>query len=206
MEDCMGKSRQGMTLVEVIVGLAAFGILVIGAAAIIITAFRSQRVVWDQLGAQADGRKILEEVVNDARRADLSSIGAYPIVTATTNTLTFYANVDADGLRERVRYWLTGRVFKKGVIKPTGNPLQYVTTTEQVVDVATNIVNQSQGNPVFLYYDAAYTGTSTPLTQPVSTTLIRLIRVKLDIEKDPNFSPVPLHVESVVGVRSLKTN
>ena len=56
------------------------------------------------------------------------------------------------------------------------------------------------------YFDSNYTGTSTPLSQPVQATQVRLIRITVRIEKDPNKSPGPLTATSQVFLRNLKNN
>src|SRR3989344_1941602 len=60
--------------------------------------------------------------------------------------------------------------------------------------------------PIFEYFDSSYAGTSTSLVQPVQITQIRLVRVTLKIEEDPNKSLGPLIVESQVFLRNLKDN
>jgi prepilin-type N-terminal cleavage/methylation domain-containing protein len=197
--------NKGFTLIEL---LAAVGIfLVIGGAGytFFITALRSQTTVWDSVAAQSDAKRAIQQVVRDVRRADTSSIGAYSINTTNTSTLIIYANVDNDGLVERVRYWLDGRIFKKGIIKPTGNPLEYLPQNELVTEMVHDVINFSERKEVFLYFDGNYTGTgtSTPLAQPVTATNVRLIKVQLDIEKSPDRSPQPIRVESMSRVRNL---
>ena len=38
--------------------------------------------------------------------------------------------LDDDGLKEKIRYYLTGTTLKKGVIKPTGSPPVYLSANE----------------------------------------------------------------------------
>jgi len=155
---------------------------------------------------QNDGRRVVQNVVDFARKAEESSIGSYPIAKADNYELAFYANVDDDSNREKVRFWLDGTTLKRGIINPSGNPLQYVSSTEVVVQLAHDVVNISKSTALFYYYDANYTGTGSALSQPVSIPDIRVIRIQLELEKDPNKTPVPLRIESVVNVRNLKSN
>ena len=191
--------------------MVAMGIFVIlsgGTAWLYITSSRSNAIIWEQLEKQNEGRKVLQEVIDTVRRAEQSSIGAYPIERADLYELILYANVDTDTLRERVRFFVDveSNTFVRGVIKPAGNPLVYSGANESTSTLASDVVNDDEGVPVFLYYNEQYTGTQTALTPPVSTTDIHVIRVQLELEKDPTATPVPLHVESVVHVRNLKTN
>ncbi|PLX26584.1 hypothetical protein C0581_04090 [Candidatus Parcubacteria bacterium] len=199
------KNKTGVTLVEVIISIGIFSIITFGANWLIVNSLRSNTVIWEQLTTQSEGRKVLKQVVNEVRKAEESSVGSFPIAIASDNELAVYANVDSDSFRERIRFWLDGTTLKRGIIKPSGNPLSY-TQTEHVVEIAHEVKNIEQGVPVFVYYDEAYTGTQSALTSPISLTDIHVIRVQLELEKDPTKTPVPLHVESLLNIRNLKTN
>lgn len=194
---------------ELTVALGIFGILALATAWILITSLRSNQIIWDQLSSQSDGRKVLREVVDVVRRAETSSIGSYPIVTAEDYELTLYANVDADVLRERVRIFLdtNSSTVRLGIIKPSGNPLVYDTANEAVVTIGNFIVNFAEGEPMFSYFGEGYISPETmPLVQPVEIPDIRVVRVQLEIEKDASKTPVPLHVQSTAFIRNLKQN
>ncbi len=199
------KNKKGFTLLEIIVALGIFAIISTIVVWIMITSFRSNDIIWEQLKTQNEGRKALQQVVDDVRRAEESSIGSYAIESATDYELIFFANIDNDSLRERIRFFLDETTLKKGVIKAEGNPLNY-DGTENIVEIAHDAVNIAKSVPVFLYYDQNYTGAESFLTSPVDATDVRVVRVQLELEKDPTETPVPLHVEGVVSVRNLKGN
>ncbi|MFA4831597.1 MAG: prepilin-type N-terminal cleavage/methylation domain-containing protein [Patescibacteria group bacterium] len=198
--------KSGFTLIELLVSLGIFSLIILAVAWFIISSLRYNGIIWEQLSTQNDGRRVLQEIVNHVRRAEESSIGSYPIELAAPYELIFFANVDNDSERERVRYFLAGTTIKKGVVNPTGNPLRYVTSTETLVEIAHDVVNLEQESPLFFYFNESYAGTSTPLLQPVNVTAVRMVRAALELEKDPTESPVPLHVESTVQIRNLKVN
>jgi prepilin-type N-terminal cleavage/methylation domain-containing protein len=198
-------NKRGFTLVEMLVALGMFALISVAVGDIVIRSLRSNDVIWEQLKTQNDGRAVLEQFVDDVRRAEPSSIGGYPIADASSSTFTFFANIDSDIGRERVRFFLDGTDVKKGVIEPSGDPLGY-DGAENIVTVATDAVNIAKGVPLFEYYDETYPVTSTPLIVPENLTDIRLVRVQLELEKDPNETPVPLHVETIASVRNLKSN
>jgi len=133
-----------------------------------------------------------------------SSLGSYPIEIAADNTLVFFTDINDDGLKERVRYFVQGTTLKKGVISPTGSPLAYVSANETFTELVHNLRNGS--TPVFTYYDTNYNGTTSPLTQPVDISFIRLIKVNMIVDVDPNRSPVPVTVTTQISVRNLKDN
>lgn len=199
-------NNRGVTLLELIVAIGIFALLAMGAGLILITSIRSNASIWDHLEVQRDGRRAVQQVVNDIRRAEQSSVGAYMIASAGDNELIIYSNIDRKDYRERVRYFLQGQTLKKGITIPTGNPLTYVTSTESVIDVANYVVNASSSQPIFFYYDATYSGTESTMSPPVNIGNIRIIRVKLLLDKNPNLSPTVLEVESVAQLRNLKLN
>jgi len=200
------KNKKGFTLLELLVAMGIFT-LISGAVTYLITdGLRYSRIIWDQLEGQSDVRKVLSEVVNDVRRAETSSSGAYPIESASKYSLVFYANIDADSFREKVRYFLDGTNLKKGVIKPSGSPLVYSAANEKIVILARNVTNITQNQNVFSYYNQSYTGTGNALSEPVTVTDVRVVRVQLEIERDANKSPVPIRGESLTEIRNLKTN
>ncbi|MBP9732276.1 MAG: prepilin-type N-terminal cleavage/methylation domain-containing protein [Candidatus Magasanikbacteria bacterium] len=199
------RYHRGMSLLEVMVVLGITMVVLLGATSFIILSFRNQRILNDQLFGQKDARRVISEIVNTIRTSEESSIGSYPVAQATTSSLTVYANIDGDSLRERVRYWLSGTDLKRGIIKPSGNPLSY-TGQEQVTTIASYVQNANRGTPTFQYFTESYTGSQAAMTLPITITNIRMIKIIIEIEKDQTKSPVPLRVESLTHIRNLKTN
>lgn len=199
-------STQGFTLVEVVITLGVFVIVTAGASALLITSIRSNDTIWEKLTTQHDGRQALQEVLDDVRRAEVSSIGSYPVAEAAATELVFYANVDNDPDRERVAYWLSGEALYKGVTKPTGSPLRYTTSTEVLKTMATGVKNTELGMPVFLYYGESYTGTSTAFVSPFNITDVRMLRISLELDQPKSKTGETLSVESLVHIRNLKEN
>jgi type II secretory pathway pseudopilin PulG len=195
--------RRGITLVEVLVSIGIFSFLIIGITALLLTSWKYNQIVWEQLKTQNEGRKVIRDFVNDLRVASLSSIGAYPIESASSTEIVFYSNIDSDTLKERVRYFLSGRTLRKGVIKPTGSTLSYNSANETFVDIAHDLVTSTV---LLSYYDSNFSGSQTKLTSPIDVTKIRVVAISLTLEEDPNASPVPFFIESKVMLRNLKDN
>ncbi|MCX6781769.1 MAG: prepilin-type N-terminal cleavage/methylation domain-containing protein [Candidatus Magasanikbacteria bacterium] len=196
---------KGFTLIEIIVTISIFLLVVGGFTAIFIFSFRSRAVIMEQLLTQTEGRRIVQDFVNELRSATQSSIGAYAIEKAENNQIIFFSNIDTDSYRERVRYFLDGTNFKRGITKPSGNPMVYNTSTESAVIIAHDVINPTT-TPIFKYYDQAYTGSQASLTMPVSITQIRIVAVHLIMEEDPNLSPAPFVVQAKAEIRNLKGN
>jgi len=195
-------------MVEILVALGIFSMLALATAWILIISLRSNKVIWEQLQTQADGRRTLGEIVEVVRKAELSSVGGYPVVTTSPYELSVYANIDEDTLRERVRFFIdaNANTLRRGIIKPNGSPLQYNQNNEVLTTLASEVVNDDRGVPAFTYFDESYTGSELALTQPVSSTQVHVVKIQLELERDPTASPEPLHVETTVHIRNLKTN
>lgn len=198
-------NKKGFTMLELLVALGISSLIMMSVAWLVIHGFRYNAIIWEQLKTQSDGRRVLRETVDVVRKAEQSSIGSYPIANAGAYDLTVYSNIDSDSYREKARFWLDGNTLKRNTVKPSGNPLSY-SGAGQTVDLAHDVVNIVKGEATFSYFDENYTGVEAPMAQPVDTTKIRIIRVRLELEKDPTETPKPLRVESTVQVRNLKTN
>lgn len=191
-------------MLEMLVAMGIFLLLITGIVNLLLWGMHGRDVVWEQLSTQNEGRKIIQDFTNELRRASVSSIGAYPLEVANTSTIVFYSNIDADTWRERVRYFLSGKLLKKGIIKPTGNPMVYSGTNEVITTVVNDVANTSS---LFYYYDQNYSSASgTPMTTPINITAVRMVGIKLMLEEKPNVSPAPFVIESKVEIRNLKSN
>lgn len=199
-------NKRGFTLLELLVTMGIFSLIIMSVSSIMVDAFKNNRIIWKQLERQNEGRKVLQQVVDTVRRAEQSSIGAYPIEYAGAQELRFYANMDTDGYIEKVRFFLASTTLKIGTIKPTGSPLTYNSASEKVVELAHNVTNIARGFSTFTYYNQNYTGAEAALAQPVIASDVRMVKIFLELEDDPSKTPVALSVESMVGIRNLKSN
>lgn len=190
---------------EIVVVIGIFAAIAISIGNFQFDIFRNNRFSSDSLNTLHDARTIVSTMVKELRSASPGNTGAFTIVQAATNTLTFFSDTDGDSLKEQIRYYLATTTLKKGVIKPTGNPLSYNSNNETFSYLAYNIRNSST-TPLFEYFDTNYMGTSSPLTQPVITTNVRLIKINLMIDVDPNRAPVIKTYTSQVSIRNLKDN
>ena len=113
-----------------------------------------------------------------------------------SQSFTFYSDIDNDSLKEKIRYYLSGAILKKGVIKPNGNPLQYNPANEITKEIVHDVTNG--GMAVFNYYDKYYDGTTAPLSQPVNVLDVRLVKITL-MTASQTFT-------TQVSIRNLKDN
>jgi prepilin-type N-terminal cleavage/methylation domain-containing protein len=198
------KNKKGFTLVEILISIFILSLLTVVVNTFARDVFYLGNTLSGSMSAQLDGRHLIKTMVSELREAEPSSLGAYPIAVADPSAITFYSNINSDGLQERVRYYLVGTDLKKGVMVPSGSPLSYG-NTESVTTLATGVVSSST-LPIFQYYSSAYSGTEAPLAQPVNITSIRLVKITIIIDKDPTHAPSQIVITSQVSLRNLKDN
>lgn len=200
-----GLNKKGLTMIEILVAIGIFLLLITGIVEMLLWGLHGRDVVWEQLSTQNEGRKIVQDFVNEIRRANVSSIGSYPLEIAQNQQIAFYSNIDSDTWRERVRYFLVDKTLRKGITKPTGNPLTYNPVNEVLTDVVHDVANGTSS--LFLYYTQDYHNASgTAMTAPINTASVRVVGIKLMLEEKPNVAPVPFNIESKAEIRNLKSN
>lgn len=192
---------------EILVVLAIFLFVVFLVYLFIKQSYSVQNFVFGQTTAIAEAQRGVEKLVKEAREALPGDNGAYSIESANDFEFIFYADYDRDLAVEKVRYYLTGSDFHKGVIEPTGNPLEYLPANE-VTTVISKYVRNDISEPVFKYYDGDYSGKATdvPMVTPADVMDLRLIHVHLNINVDPSVAPKDFDLESDVQIRNLKDN
>ena len=196
---------RGMTLIELVIVIGILGIIVVTVASFQTNILSNNRYSFDSLSSAQDARTILRTIVKELRSTSPGNNGSYAIITAATNTIAFYSDTNGDGLKEQIRYFIATTTLKKGVIIPTGSPLVYNSNNENITVLAYNIRN-STSSPLFEYYDENYSGTSSPLTLPITITKVHLIKINLLIDANPNKAPVLRTYTSQVSLRNLKDN
>lgn len=198
------KKNKGITLIELLITLAIF-VLIMGAISYFVRdLFFYEDVFSGGLTSYDEARKIFQPIASEIRSASPSSLGAYSIEEAGVTSFIFFSDINNDGLKERIRYYLSGTNLMRGEITPTGTPLQYLSNTETVSEIIHGIRNDSV--PIFTYYDSSYNGSSAPLTQPISILNVRLLKITLVIDNDVNKPPAPVTVTTQISIRNLKDN
>ncbi|MDP2788640.1 MAG: prepilin-type N-terminal cleavage/methylation domain-containing protein [bacterium] len=196
------KNKKGFTLVEVLFGISIF-VLVVG----VLTLF--SRNVWIYgsfvsigLSDANDGRTALKVMTSEIRTTSTANTGVYAIALATASAFTFYSDIDDDGLKEKIRYFLSGSSLQKGIIKPTGSPLAYNAGNEIISTTILNITNTA----IFDYYNKNYNGTTASLSFPINPSDVRLVKITITTDKDPNRAPAPIIFSTQISIRNLKDN
>jgi prepilin-type N-terminal cleavage/methylation domain-containing protein len=198
------KKNKGFTVIEMLITLFILTLIGIALITFQIDLFSLNKFSNNNLIAQEDARRALKNISAEIRSLSPSSLGAYALVQTATSSFTFYNNIDSDSSVEKIRYFLAGSTLKKGITKPTGNPLTYNPTNEIIIALVHNIANATTS--IFNYYDTNYDGQSDPLTEPVDTAQVRLIKINLIIDADPLKPPAPLYMTTQISSRNLKDN
>lgn len=198
-------SRDGFSLFEVVIVMSIFAIVLFA-----VTSFRGnlnmlENLVNQKLQSRQDLDQEFQIMITELRSAGPSSLGAYPIEAASTSSITFFSDIDKDGIFERVRYYLSSTTVEKGVVEPTGNPLVYSTSTEATTTIVSNVII-STSTPLFQYYDTNYTGSQAALASPIDATQVRIVKVSLSVDVNPKLAPVPIFFSNTVNIRNLRSN
>ncbi|MBI4385450.1 hypothetical protein HY573_01330 [Candidatus Parcubacteria bacterium] len=192
----------GFTVVEFMAAMAILFAVGLVVGAFVSSTVRTSGFFSRRAAALQDGRRTLEAFGREFREASASSIGSYPIEAASAASLTFFADVDADSFRERIRYFLDGTTLKKGITKPSGTPLAYNPTAEFVQPVAAHVATTT----IFVYFAGSYTGTQQPLAAPVDPVGVRYVMMTLVIDENPDVPPEAIVLRLTATSRNLKDN
>ncbi len=196
--------KKGFTISGLLVSIAIISLIITAVTLFQKNVFSLSMTFQGNLNFQLGARAMLKRFSAEVREISPSSLGAYPIAEASTSEFIFFSDADNDGLKEEIRYFLSGTDLKRGVTKPTGSPLVYSTSTEKISTVLNNI--SSGTTTIFQYYDANYAGTSTPLLQPVTVSAIRFVQATLYANPDPRRILYPYIFTTKISIRNLKDN
>lgn len=198
------NSKSGFTIIEILVSIFILTLIGLAVSSFAKDIFSLNRITSDSLTAQDEARRALKTMSAEIRTASPSSLGAYALAQTATSSFTFYSNIDDDSLKERVRYFLDGTTLKKGIIKPSGTPLTYNPANEVVSELTHGVANATTS--IFSYYDKNYDGTTQALIEPIDIATVRLVKITIVIDKDPQMPPGPMTLTIQISIRNLKDN
>jgi Tfp pilus assembly protein PilW len=207
------RERRGFSFLEVIFFVAISAIILVAVMGIKNNVGGLQNFINQKLMSRQDLDQTFQILVTEIRSAQPSGLGSYPIVAATSTSFTFFSDVDRDSLIDQVRYfWATSTVsstvtniLKRGVIKPTGSPFVYATSSEKITTVVNNII-LSTSTPIFSYFGSAATTTAVALTYPIDVASIRFVKINLWVDINPGVSPKASLFTDTVTIRNLRSN
>lgn len=199
------EKNKGFTLTELLVVIAIFTTISGVVFALGRDTFFLNGIVQDSFNAQEEAKRLIRPISNEIRTMSIGNNGSYPLDFTGTSTISFYSDIDADGNREKVRYFLSNDILKKGTIKPTGSPSVYATSTETIVELIHGVRN-SADQPIFQYFDNQYFGTGNPLTYPINVSSVTLIKINIYIDSNPDRAPFKQNITTQINLRNLRNH
>lgn len=195
--------NKGFTLIELLVSTAILVILAGGFLGIQYIFSQNQVSAWKSYNNIEEVNRILQSLVKEIRDARQSEDGAYLLDTANDQEIIFYSDYDYDGVVEKIRYSLSGTNLIKGVTRPSGDPLEYLSSNEIVDIISPNIRNGS--SPVFYYFDENYPEDTinNPLVQGGRIANTRVVKILLVINQEPDEPESDFQLESISTIRML---
>lgn len=199
-------NTKGFTLIEILIAVAIAGFLGAGILSLQYILGQNQLVAWRNYLNVEEANTNVTTLVREIRTAQVGENGAYPLEEALNQQITFYSDIDFDGVSERVRYFLNGSQFSKGVINPVGQPATYPAANEKVKVVSENV--QNGVTPIFYYYNGDWPAdtVNNPLTVPPALSDAKLMRIYLRLNTLEGVPEKDFILESYTQIRMLKEN
>jgi type II secretory pathway pseudopilin PulG len=199
------KNQRGFTLIEIMVVFLIFIALFDYIWLLYKNSLNSSEVLTESMNVQGEVRNAFNSMVASLRSASPSATGSYTIAAASSTALTYYSDIDRDGSKEQIRYFLAGNALKQGITKASGNPPSYQSANEKTNNLIKNVV-RDETKPIFSYYDGNYDGSGPALINPPDILDIRLIKITVTIDREPDAPPAPAEFSTQVSIRNLKDN
>lgn len=202
----MVKNKKiGMTIIEALMAIMIFTLGIAGFTLLFSRAWKNNAYTLEMGQASMAASQGVNKMVKYVREARQSDDGGYPVVSANDNDLVFYSDYDRDGKTERIHFYRSGANIIMGIRRPSGSfPVTYASGDGETQTIAANVVNAA-GNPVFAYFDSNYPEDSVnnPIVTPATVPNIRLIRITLHVNINPNRAPDNIQIQSFAEMRNL---
>lgn len=196
----------GLTLIEILISVVILGLLGAGLLSLQFILGQNQTVVFKNYLQIDEANSNVTALARELRTARAGDNGSYPLEIVLDQEIAFFSDIDFDGQVERVRYFLNGSQFSKGVTESTTYPVSYPSDQERVKVLSENIRNGAI--PVFYYYNGDWPSDTInnplDLSDRLSDTKGVGILLRLNTKADePNDDYI---LESSVQIRILKDN
>jgi prepilin-type N-terminal cleavage/methylation domain-containing protein len=198
------ENKKGFTLIETIVVITITSMVLLGFTMFFIKVWEMNHFAIELGYATLHASRGVDDAVKNIRRASSGGDGAHAVEFADVSEFIFYANYDGDDEIERIRYFLNDvdDTFNVGVtnLDTTVTPPIYDVANDEIITrVANYVVNNSEQDPIFTYYDL----TNTELTSPVNTGSVSLVKILLFVNVDQIRQPNNVRIQSQVLMRNL---
>jgi len=199
------KKYSGMSLIEMLVAIAIFTIGIAGFTQLFLHSWRQNSYTIEMGQTSMAASQGVNEMVRYLREVRQGDDGSYPVVFADDYELIVFDDYDRDDITERLHFYRNGGDILMGIRKPTtGLPKTYASGDAEVKTIASHIVNDSE-TPIFAYYDSNYPEDSVnnPIATPATAPNVRLVRIDLHMNIDPNRAPDNIQIKSFAEMRNL---
>lgn len=153
---------------------------------------------------------IIERELRGARAPE--GMDFQSIEEANAQSIVFYAGITqepTDDRQEKVQYLFHGNQILRGIAywnsgSQSYNPLpdlnNYVEGMAGANVICQYVVNGA--TPLFYYYDQDYTGGQSPMAYPINIGAVKIIKVHLEIDANPNRPPEPYVQDTTIELRN----
>ncbi len=194
----MQHPSSGFTLVETLVVIAILMIVGVSITGTIQYFYKTNTFVIQEDTAVQSAQRGITLAMKNLREASYGDDGAYPVASAATSSLTFYADTNGDGDVEKVQLILIGKTLYRVRTTAVGNPPSY-TGSIATDTLATYVVATT--SPMFQYYDS----TGALLSSPVDISQVSSVVSTMRIDVDPNRAPTTYYLSSSATLRNLRS-
>lgn len=188
-----------------LVAIGIFAISTVGFTELFVYSWRQNAYTLEMGQTSMSVSQGMNKIVQYLREVRQGDDGSYPVVSANDNDLVVFSDYDRDGITERLHFYKSGENILLGVRKPTmGVPKTYAPTDATTTTIAMHVVNDA-ATPIFAYYDSNYPEDSVnnPIATPANAPNVRLVRIDLHMNIDPNRPPDNIQIKSFVEMRNL---
>jgi hypothetical protein len=199
------KTYKGLTLLEMLIAIAILIIGMMGFTMLFTRSWQHNSYTLEMGQASMVASQGVNQLVRYLREVRQGDDGSYPVVSADDNSITAFSDYDRDGKTERLHFYKNGTNLMMGIREPSaGFPVTYSSGDAETRVFIPNVVNDAS-TPIFAYYDANYPEDSVnnPIPTPATVPNIRLIRITLHINIDPNRPPDNVQIQSFAEIRNL---
>jgi hypothetical protein len=176
------------------------GIVGIAINSMVANFYKTNAYLLEETKAIDSAHRGLSTSFIDLREASYGDDGSYPIKSVSTSSITFFSDVDNDGVVEKIRLYLSNGSFYRGVTESTSTPPTYVGQPESTTTIA-NYVRNSSSTPIFKFYDVNGTLISSS-TVPIAA--IASISTSLMVDLNPLRAPDILILQETATLRNIR--
>ncbi len=194
-----------MTLVEMMIAIAIFTMGIAGFTTLFSGSLKQNTYVLEMGQTVTTVSRSITSTAKYIREARQGDNGAYPVVFADDNELIFYGDYDKDGVTERLHLYKSGTDIILGIREPNSTfPVTYASGDGSTEVIASHVVNEVS-DAIFAYYGADYPEDSinNPIATPATVPDVRLVRITLFVNIDPNHAPDNVRIQTFAEMRNL---